>query len=292
MATIKNILVPTDFSEEANNALEVAATIAQKTTAKITLLHVVDVPEVGGGNSPVTTMLGTATTQSKDPGLFKEYMTRLLQFTKNKLNDLIQLYPNVDIKEHVVFDSLQKHLAAFVVKNETDLIVIGSKGASGIDEVLVGSNAEKVIRLSRVPVLTVKSKIPNFQAMNIVFASNFKKISPKVVDWIQNAQASFGATIHFVKVITPNTFEATPDTQLLIRNFAEKHKFSNYTINVFNYYTEEEGIRAFGDSIQADLLTLTTHGRTGIAHLMLGSIAEEVANHSTIPVLTFNQYFS
>jgi nucleotide-binding universal stress UspA family protein len=51
--------------------------------------------------------------------------------------------------------------------------------------------------------------------------------------------------------------------------------------------TEEEGIIYFADSINADLIALATHGRTGFAHVLAGSIAEEVVSHSKRPVLTF-----
>ncbi len=61
----------------------------------------------------------------------------------------------------------------------------------------------------------------------------------------------------------------------------------NYTINVYNDLGEEEGIIYFADSINADLIAMATHGRTGFAHVMAGSIAEDVVGHSKRPVLTF-----
>ncbi len=69
--------------------------------------------------------------------------------------------------------------------------------------------------------------------------------------------------------------------------FAKKLQLKNYTINVFNDLTEEEGIVYFADSINADLIAMATHGRTGFAHVLAGSIAEEVVSHSKRPVLTF-----
>lgn len=289
MSTLKNILVPTDFSEEANNALDVAVEIARVTNAKITLLHIVDVPSIGHDDH--IKILGASEFSEAEPGLYRSYVTKLLKVTKARLEALIQSYPHVDLQEHVVFDSLQKHLADFVVKDQTDLIVIGSKGASGMDEVLIGSNTEKVIRLSKVPVLTVKGKHPDFSFRNIVFASNFKHVNERVAHWLKELQSLFGSTIHFVKIITPNTFEITPKTIGQIQEFAERYQFEDYTVNFFNHLTEEEGIREFGDQIGASVLALVTHGRTGLSHLMLGSIAEEVANHAVMPVLTFNQHF-
>lgn len=289
MSGIKKILVPTDFSEEANNAMHVAATIAGLSGAEITLLHVVDVPEA----APVEAvdMLGVDA-NTKEPDATQHYMARLMNITRSKVDSIREEYPAVKINGRVEFDSLQKQLAGFVVKNETDLIVIGSKGSGGLDEILVGSNAEKVIRMAKAPVLTVKSRMEELEIKEIVFASNFRKVSKAVVDSLKDYQRFFHARLHFVKIITPNTFEAQTDTEKIIGQFAREHDFTNYTVNVYNYYTEEEGIRMFGDRIGADLLSMITHGRTGLAHLFLGSIAEEVANHSMLPVLTFNQHFN
>lgn len=58
-------------------------------------------------------------------------------------------------------------------------------------------------------------------------------------------------------------------------------------VTTFNHYSEEEGIIHFAKNINADLIALSTHGRTGLAHVLAGSIAEDPANHSVIPVLTY-----
>ncbi|UZR93545.1 universal stress protein [Chondrinema litorale] len=290
MSTIKKILVPTDFSTEANNALAVAVEIADRINAEITLLHIVDIPYVGHEDN--LGIMGYTEDHAENPAFYKLYMEKLMETTKGRIQALKDQYPHSTIKEHVVFDSFQKHMAKFVVKDQTDLIVIGSKGASGIDEVFVGSNTEKVIRYSKVPVLTVKHYPEGFDPRKIVFASNFKKVPEKTITALKSFQEIFMAELVFVKIITPNTFETTPDTLNLINEFAKSHGFEDYKAEVFNYFTEEEGIRAFGHEISADIMAMSTHGRTGISHLLFGSIAEEVANHASIPVLTFNDHFN
>jgi len=291
MTHIKNILVPTDFSEEANNALNVAVGIARSTKATMKLLHIIDVPNAAtiGGDS--VDILGSGAKTAEDPMLHRAYMDRLMEVTREQFEKLKEKYSDIDLRGKVVFDSFQKQLSDFVVKNETDLIVIGSKGSSGLDEIFVGSNAEKIIRTSKVPVITVKSNIEDFVVKRMVFASDFKNVKQAVTDTLKAYQQLFNAQIDFLKVITPNTFETTPDTYKLIKRYAEQNQFENFTINLHNHYSEEEGIRSFGEEVGADLLAMSTHGRTGLAHLFLGSIAEEVANHSVKPVLTFNQHF-
>ena len=72
-----------------------------------------------------------------------------------------------------------------------------------------------------------------------------------------------------------------------MQEFARKLQLKNFTMNVFNDVSEEEGIVYFADSIDADLIAMATHGRTGFAHVLAGSIAEDVVSHSKRPVLTF-----
>jgi nucleotide-binding universal stress UspA family protein len=95
--------------------------------------------------------------------------------------------------------------------------------------------------------------------------------------------------VHFVKIITPNTFEITTDTINSIHEFAKRYGFDDYRAHTFNHYSEEEGIQAFARQVDADMIALTTHNRRGVSHFFLGSIAEEVANHSALPVLTFSK---
>jgi nucleotide-binding universal stress UspA family protein len=61
----------------------------------------------------------------------------------------------------------------------------------------------------------------------------------------------------------------------------------NYTANVFSDFSEEDGIIDFATSVNADMIAMATHGRSGFAHVLAGSIAEDVVNHSSKPVLTF-----
>ncbi len=286
---ISRILVPTDFSEEANNALYVAVQVARKFSAEVTLLHVIDVP-LPEHYQLLDPVLSNAPAQLEDHGIYKVYMQKLMEATKEKISEIREEYQGVNLKEHIVFDSLAKHLASFVKRDDTDLIVIGSKGASGIDEVLIGSNTERVIRTAKAPVLVVKNKIKDFNLENIVFASSFAEVPNLVADFTLQFVKAFDAKIHFLKVITPNTFEITPETENAIQEFAIKRGFENYTINGFNYFSEEEGIRAFAERKDADMIIMYTHGRTGLAHLMLGSITESVANHSVLPLLSFNSH--
>ncbi len=287
---IKKILVPTDFSLRANSALDVAVNIARQTDAEVELLHIIEVP--AQHRAEAQDVIGTAGgigTGGSDVSeiMHVPYMVNLIEYTKGKIQDLKTKYSDVKIKDTTVFDRVHKHIYKFVEDNGVDLVVMGSNGAKGMDEILVGSNTEKVVRHANVPVLTVKSEINDFNPRNVVFASDFENTSEEAIDYLKMMQKLFGATLHLVKVITPNNFETSSTTEKRIEAFIKANGLEEATVNFFNYYTEEEGIIGFAESVNADLITLTTHGRTGVSRFLMGSIAENVTNHSKIAVVTF-----
>src|SRR5690606_16862043 len=171
-------------------------------------------------------------------------------------------------------------------KNDVDFIVMGSHGASGFQEMFVGSNTEKVVRTSEVPVLVIKADTPEFKANNFVFASDFadeiKKPFPKMVEFAK----FFNAHMHLVTINTPNNFKSTAVAQRIMEDFVEGYNLENYSLHIYNDTNVERGILNFANSIQADVIGMCTHGRTGFAHFFNGSISEDLVNHASRPVIT------
>ena len=169
---------------------------------------------------------------------------------------------------------------------DTDLIVLGSHGKSGLNKLFIGSNTEKIVRLADLPVLTIKNEHSDFNVKKMVFTSDFYSESYATFKKIQFFADLYGAHIHLLKVITPKHFEPTPISKKLLEDFAEHFKLTDYSLNIYNATSIEKGITDFSDEIDADLIAIETHGRTGIAYLINGSLAEDVANHIDRPVLS------
>jgi nucleotide-binding universal stress UspA family protein len=284
---MKKILVPTDFSDQANVALGLAHQIARKSNGKIIVLHVLEIPRntfAPGGTS--ISVMGEA---SYGSDLDNVYVVKLHDKTKKMLENLVAdpKFKDVDITYKMQFGNPYHGISEEITENEVSLVVMGTKGASGIDEVLIGSNTEKVVRLARCPVLTVKKESELENMKSIVFASNFTEGHDLLMEELKNLQQMLGATIHLVKVNTPNNFETNRQILKEIKGFAEKYGLQNYTVNIYNDLVEEDGIIYFAEDINADIIALATHGRTGFMHLLSGSIAEDVVNHSKRPVWTF-----
>jgi len=274
---MKSILVPIDFSEQAKYAAKVASDIARHTDAKIFLLHMLELPTgvidpAGYGNS------------SNTPSallFLKRAHEKFEEFKK------LPFLEGLDVQDSVQFHKAYDGIIDESKKQKADLIVMGSKGTSGLEEMLVGSNTEKVVRNSDVPVLVIKRDIEKFKVENIVFASNFGFDHRKAFQKILDFASLFNARLHLLKINTIHNFETTKESSDAIRAFINDFDLGDYTLNIYNDISVEAGILNFSKVIDADAILLNTSGRRGLAHLFNGSIGEDLANHAKLPVITF-----
>jgi nucleotide-binding universal stress UspA family protein len=272
---MKNILVPTDFSSQAENALKVAAQLAKNHGCDIYLLHMLELPlhkvdAISSYNDLPEAMYFMKLAHKQ----FEELMT------KDYLED-IKLHEAIEFKEVFkgVFHACQKF--------EIDLIVMGSHGASGLKEMIIGSNAEKVVRTSNTPVLIIKKEYEQFEINHFVFASDFKIENQIAYTNAVKFAKLFNAKIHLLIINTASSFMTTKDAKSRIMDFVKIFDFKNYSINIYNDESVERGIMNFSQSINADLIGMSTHGRQGISHFFNGSISEDLVNHAKRPVITF-----
>ncbi|PRY05385.1 nucleotide-binding universal stress UspA family protein [Pontibacter ummariensis] len=284
---MRRILVPTDFSEQARNAFEVAVAVARRTGAAIKLLHVIEAPSYN--YAPTFSATGDIIAPYNN-NMEQVYVLQLMETTRGQMEQLINTveHKGVDVVQEVDVDKVINKIKRTIREDDVDLVVMGSKGASGLDEFLVGSNTEKVVRSAECPVLTVKRREPNFDVREIVLASDFRREVSQAMDRFKAFQSLFDARLHLVYINTPGAFESSSNVRQKLEETTEKYGLRNYSINVYNDSVEEEGIMHFANDIGADLIMMATHGRTGFSHLLSGSIAEDLVNHTQIPVLTFH----
>lgn len=272
---MKKILVPTDFSDHAYYALKVASQIAKKNGGEIILLHMLELPHQGGD------AIGSG-----------HDLPEIMLFKNSAINKLEELMDDaaldgIQVSEIIQFELAFDGIMKVSSKNDVDLIVMGSHGASGFKEMFIGSNAEKVVRNSEVPVLITKKDAGEFSVNKFVFASDFtdeiKKPFNKVVDFANK----FGAELELVMINTPSSFKPTRVAQEIMDNFVSNFTINKFTTNIYNDVNIETGILNFSNHIDADLIGVCTHGRKGIAHFFNGSISEDLVNHALRPVVTF-----
>lgn len=284
---MKRIIVPTDFSEQAGYAMDLACQIAHKTNSELVALHVLDhtgLFDFSSGSSAYPLMGNPAGLE-----LDQKFLDLLYSNAEEKCAQFLKIYEKEDLKitKKIKIGSAFHYITEEIENKKTNLVIMGSKGSGGFEEVLIGSNTEKVVRHSRCPVLTVKSKTNIEDIEDIVFATNFKKEDSHVTEELKKLQVIFNAKLHLLRVNTPNNFETTRRIMALANEFIKENDISNYSINIYSDNVEEDGIIYFSQDIDADMIALATHGRSGLLHLLSGSIAEDVVNHAKRPVWTF-----
>lgn len=272
---MKKILVPTDFSDHAEYALKVAAQIARKNNGEIYLLNMLELPS-----------------QESD-AIEKGSDVPEIMFFMQKSHERFEEIKNapyldgIPVTEAVQFEKAFSGIIKHSKQHDIDLVVMGSHGASGFKEMFIGSNTEKVVRTSDIPVLVIKKEEGEFAPQKFVFASDFsseiKKPFEKVVDFAND----FDMELNLVYINTPNDFKSTHAAEKLMQEFVQGYNINKLTTHIYNDVNVEKGILHFANSINADIIGMCTHGRQGLAHFFNGSISEDLVNHAVRPVVTF-----
>lgn len=274
---LNKILVPTDFSEHAENALQVAAQLAHQYAAEIYLLHMIELP--ANMSNPV------GDTRSSDLpeaiGFMKLARKRFSEFLSKPYLQGLKIFEIVEFNQ--AFEGIMETSR----EHGCDLIIMGSKGASGFREMFVGSNTEKVVRSSDIPVLVIKKNHTQFTVKDFVFATNLDGSSKKTLHNVVKLARLFNARLHLLYINTANEFITSKDTDNYLEEYLAGIPLENFEFHVYNDDSVEQGILNFSRGINADLIGIATHGRKGLAHFFNGSISEDLVNHAKIPVVTF-----
>lgn len=273
---MKKILVPTDFSVTAEKALRVAADLARTHDSKICIIHMLELPM-----DLINPVMGTRTNDLPEVMFF-------IKLAEKRLQELIQqdFMTGITVQKilqlHRTFDGILDSSE----REGCDLVVMGSQGASGLQEMFIGSNTEKVVRRSEIPVLVIKEDQPNFKVDTLVFGIDFTEGFRDVLSLVLDFTKTLRARLHLVYINTgdqDNQYQIEKDAAEFLTGLQK----TSYEFSIYNARSVETGILEFADTVNADLVGMATHGRRGLAHFFNGSISEDLMNHTKRPVVTF-----
>ncbi|HLV38221.1 universal stress protein [Xanthomarina sp.] len=278
---MKKIIVPVDFSEQSEYALEAAVKIARKDSeTEILALHMLEMSNA---------VINTTNSEQITKAVF------FLRLAETKFSEFL----DKPIFKGAKITPIVKHFKVFSEVNDVakehgaDLIIMGSQGTSGFSEIFVGSNTEKVVRYSDVPVLVLKDRFSKDIFNDVVYASDFSLESVDVYKRMRYMFEDLHTKLHLIYVNMPSDrFRSSNEMEQTVSDFlmqAEGNLDKLKDINFISDYSVEKGVLNFANKIGADLIAVATHGRTGIAHFFEGSISEDIANHSVLPVMTFKR---
>jgi len=300
MIEFKDIVFPTDFSSYAENALQYAVALAKQYDGTVHCCHVVDRSAVEGGGA--ASLYGM---QAADGG-YVESVEKHAQEEVDKVAAVVHA-KGAGADACTLVGEPAADVVKYAADLRADLLVMASHGPSGFDRFLFGSTCAKVLRHSTVPVLTVKHEEHQFVDPNdetvtlkkVVCPIDLTGFSSQVLPFAVEICRQFNATLVLVHVVdqwldytdfvTESQLEIqqrrTEHAEEQLKKMADEMQPLTVETRVLTGVPHRE-LTSLAQHEDADLIVLTTHGRTGFVHAVLGSVAEKVLRAATCPVLT------
>jgi nucleotide-binding universal stress UspA family protein len=296
MLQIRKIVVPIDFSNHARRALDEAIAFAKTFGAELHLLHCYQfLPEV-------LELYGVETPQSFERDVVEAAEKRMDEWCGAVRGQGVPVHP------HMASGLPAKEATELAERIGADLIAMGTKGLTGLKHVLLGSVAERVVRLAPCPVLTVPRN-ENASAESgahgiarILVPVDFSDDSQRALDVAIDLAKTFGAELHLLHcyqihpasvspygIVVPETLEHDIRMAALQRLSEWREKAAARGIRVQEHITAHfpsQEIVAASERLDIDLIAMGTRGLTGLKHALLGSVAERTIRNAPCAVLT------
>lgn len=286
---VNKILVPIDFSKYSDYAADHALFLAEKYNAEVTLLHAVVLHYADAGEKEYLEAYETAYRHREEESF------RRLRKTIAAVEQ-----PALEINSKVIrgFNAADAILEFIQNNKGYDLVVMGTHGRSGFKRMLYGSVAEKVVRLSPIPVITTHRPLKKFAIEKILVPVDFSEYSARAVGAALALKKKFNSQLIFIHVIDDaihpsfyaanlNIFDLNPGikdhSMKRLRAFVDSEKDCSFMVVSG---TPSKEIASAATALNVDLILVGTRGLTGLEHWLLGSTAERVVHMAEMPVLT------
>ena len=284
-----NILVPTDGSSAAKRATEHALSLADRFDAEVHALGVVDLQQAAGPFDA--------------GGLDTGFIDRLRTAAEEDVGHVANQWAQPDrIHEAVEEGSPSKVILEYVDDHDIDLVTMGTHGRTGLRRFVLGSVTEHVLRESPVPVLATRASEdpPTLPYRNVLVPTDGSDCATGAVEHALSIAGACDATLHALNVVDDAAVMGSPGAGLPtgylenLKSLGEEATESLATAAEDEDVTVQtavehgrpgEGIEAYGEDHDIDLVVMGTHGRSGIERFLLGSTTEEVIRNGTFPVL-------
>lgn len=267
------LIVPTDFSKASLTAFKFAVELAEKAAADIKVIHIIHLPllsETTFGIQPPRT----------NPGLIQALEARAdLQF--DKMRD--KCPANIKISFSTIPDAIVPGILSYVEKVQADLLIL-TPNSQEHGTPIFGTTAQRLVRRSSIPVLSIPHKCTVSSIKSIVLASDLPLNQKHFMNQVKKIQRIFEARLHVLFVNSPLLFLSSDESKKRLEKFEDYYQLTDHTLNVRNNTSEIEGIRSFMKEVNGDLLLAGTHGRTGLSRFLNGSVAESSLADLDFPI--------
>jgi nucleotide-binding universal stress UspA family protein len=259
---MQNLVVPTDFSPAADNAMLFAGKLATSMQATVCLLHVYQIP-VSMNDVPVMIIPVEELQEIADKGL-------------EKSKELLQKhYPSLSIKTESRLGDINDELKTVCKESDPYAIIIGKHSSSGLERVLFGNTTLSIIKHSKTSVIVIPDTAKNYNIKNIGLAVDTSGSSiPQ--DKIKQLSSTLNAALHIVHVETDKN--SNQDFHSPIPDIG-----STTIIRDDNFV---HGIESFVNEKQIDLIIILPHKHSLVEKIFFKTHTKELMEEITIPVMT------
>jgi len=279
---MNKILVPIDFSDNAINAFKYAIQVAKELESSITLFNTypIDIPMGMEYSSGIYMQTLNAEIKFDRTVRLQELANKYGGTTYNSNDKKLEIFK--EVQEGVAADSI----AAYAKEKNMDMVIMGTKGASGLEEVLLGSITVSVIDKVDIPVFVIPEKSSFNGLKQIVYATDFDDKDTDIIDTLQHLGEYFNSKITCLHINTDPTLSYANDVNM---NMLKRNYFFT-PVNQLNFQVltdkkVEHGLEEYLTDNKIDLVVVTPKERKFIEGLFHRSITKKLAFHSKIPVL-------
>ncbi|HON17843.1 MAG TPA: universal stress protein [Salinivirgaceae bacterium] len=274
---MKSIIVPVDFSESSLNALRFAVQIAETVEAKLHLIHVIQ------SRKSVVSYLNDTNIKTNE-SLAQKALDELVTNLRSKTA--------VPLEAKVYVGNIFNEISNVAKYNEASLIVIGTHGLSGIEDLWIGSTAYKVINNSPCPVLSIRQTFEVRPIKRIVLPIDYTPETRQKVPFIAEFASMLGAEVHVLDICERNQIDLLPKIQHFkdqVIDFLHKHKISCISNSIRGTNLTNITIE-YAESVNADVIAIMTEQNAKTKNIWLGPYAQQMVNHSPIPILSIHPF--
>lgn len=279
---MKNILLPTDFSKNSLNAIKYGLEFYKNLSCNFYILHVTLMPTYVGGEIPVY-----PTTNMLESTVLKQ--------AKLELEKLLKKIKKLDSNPEHHFYTISKYdffidaVKTQIEEKKIDLIIMGTKGATGFSEVVIGTNTGDLITKIKCPVLIIPENAAFIAPKEIAFPTDFHNFyQPVILNNISEFAEIYNSSVrilHIVKKDETLTGNQLENKHYLHNYFTEdKHSFHKITNNKI-----EDGVACFVESRNIDVIIMIAKNLNFFQRILFKPTVEEISYHTKVPFLVLHE---
>jgi len=270
------VLIPTDFSVQAEYAFLMVKKLAEKAEVETHFLHVLNVPDTVSMD-----LQGNIQTCGE---IDVKYIVSQKEIAERKLNNLKSLY-GAHLNVKLLLGKTTETILDFSHGGGFDLIVMGTKGAWGMKEKISGTETQMIARKSKVPVLSLMCDRSDLLIKNILLVHNFHEKGSQDLSFLHKLIKAFQPKIHFLHITPERTDARLEEIKDAMNSFALINQLDNVAMHILNDKDVENGVIHFNQMNDVDMVCIGTHGKGGLFH---SSATEKLINHMFKPIISFH----